>query len=50
MDAWTIFGMVKLFLDVIEGGPGAAVKGVLMSGVPYSGVLDVGEVVFNCMI
>ncbi len=47
MDAWTIFGAVKLFLDVIEGGPSAAIKGILMSGVPYSEILDVGEVVFG---
>ena len=47
MDAWTVFGAVKLFLEIIEGGPGAAVKGILMSGIPYSEVLDVGEVVFG---
>jgi hypothetical protein len=47
MDAWTIFGMVKLFLDIVEGGPSAAVKGILMSGVPYGHLLDVGELVFG---
>jgi hypothetical protein len=47
MDAWTVFGAVKLFLDIIEGGPRAAIKGILMSGVPYSDLLDVGEVVFG---
>lgn len=44
MDAWTIFGLFKLFLDVVEGGPAAAVRGVLMMGVPGSEILDVGEV------
>lgn len=47
MDAWTVFGAVKLFLDIVEGGPKAAIKGILMSGVPYSDVLDAGEVVFG---
>lgn len=47
MDAWTVFGMVKLFLEVVEGGPSAAVKGILMSGIPYSEILDAGEVVFG---
>ena len=47
MDAWTIFSGLKLFLEIIEGGPSAAIKGILMSGIPYSEVLDVGEVVFG---
>jgi hypothetical protein len=47
MDAWTAFGAFKLFLDILEGGPRAAIKGILMSGVPYNEILDVGEVVFG---
>jgi hypothetical protein len=47
MDAWTVFGAIKLFLDIIDGGPSAIVKGVLMSGIPYSTAIDVGEVVFG---
>jgi hypothetical protein len=47
LDAWTSFGLLKLFLDVIDGGTFAAVKGVLMMGVPYSGVLDAGEVIYG---
>jgi hypothetical protein len=47
MDAWTVFSGIKLLLDVIEGGPVAAIKGILMMGIPYSEVLDVGEVVFG---
>jgi len=47
MDAWTIFGAVKLFLDIIDGGPKAAVKGVLMSGVPGHEILDAGEVAYG---
>lgn len=49
MDAWTTFGLVKLFLEVIDEGPKAIVKGILMSGIPspYSEIIDAGEVVFG---
>jgi len=47
LDAWTIFGAIKLFLEIIEDGPSAIVKGVLVSGLPFGTALDVGEVLFG---
>jgi hypothetical protein len=49
MDAWTAFGLLRLFLDIIDEGPSAIVKGILMAGLPspYGEMLDVGEVVFG---
>ena len=48
MDAWTAFGLFKLFLDVLGEGPQVIVMGILMLGVPSSNseVLDTGEVLF----
>ena len=49
MDAWTAFGLVKLFLEILGEGPQAIVKGILMLGVPspFSEALDIGEVLFG---
>jgi hypothetical protein len=48
MDAWTAFGMFKLFLDIISGGPTTIVKGILMAGIPspWGEMIDAGEVIF----
>lgn len=47
MDAWTAFGLFKLFIDIIDGGPSAAVKGILLSGLPHSGLISAGESVYQ---
>jgi hypothetical protein len=43
MDAFAIFSGIKLFLEIIQDGPSAIVKGVIMSIVPGNTIIDVAE-------
>ena len=45
LDAWTAFGLFKLFLDIIDDGPSAIVTGVITSIVPGGVIFDVGGAV-----
>jgi len=49
MDAWTIFGAVKLLLDIINEGPKALVKGILIEAAlpgPIGEMIEAGELLF----
>ena len=49
MSAWTVLGLLKLFLEIVDEGPKAIVKGILISSVPtpYGEIIDVGEILFG---
>ncbi len=43
MNAIAILGAVKLFIDIIEGGPAAAIKGVITTVMPGSDFYTIGS-------
>jgi hypothetical protein len=43
MDGFAIFSGIKLFLEIIQDGPSAIAKGIIMSVIPGNTIIDIAE-------